>query len=325
MDTGKKTKPIGSIITLLLSCGLIGLVYWQRFWIQDQIRLWHYQPPAAVIQLADETKMSSATRRTFYANHPLLEDKEAFAADCKTTEQTIVLGCYVSRKGIFLYTVSDSRLDGVEQVTAAHEVLHAEYERLSPSKRKQIDQLTSQAYNSVTDSRIRDTIQAYKDNGADVANELHSILGTEVRNLPPALEAYYAKYFSNRGAVVDSSEKYQAEFTKRQQEVDQADAKLKQMKPQIDSQLATLTAQSAQLTTQYQQLNSLRTAEKVEQYNAGVSPYNAAVARYNASVNATQVLIDSYNAIVKERNDIALEENQLSQAIDSRPAAITSQ
>src|SRR6185295_11567695 len=102
--------------------------------------------------------MTPDTRRLFYVYHPVLEDKQAFNSHCTDSEKTIVLGCYISRTGIYLYDVTDSRLNGVEQVTAAHETLHAAYERLSSSERKRVDGLTAQAFAQVTDQRIKDTI-----------------------------------------------------------------------------------------------------------------------------------------------------------------------
>ena len=39
--------------------------------------------------------------------------------------KTAVLGCYANRE-ISIFNVTDQRLDGIREVTAAHEMLHAQ-------------------------------------------------------------------------------------------------------------------------------------------------------------------------------------------------------
>ena len=184
---------------------LLGLLVWALFnqqYLRDEVRLYHYQPPASITALANETTMTPAAQRIFYVNHPVLDDKADFVNACNThQEQTIVLGCYHSdQAGIYVLSVTDSRLNGVEQVTAAHEMLHAAYDRLSSSDRANVDQMLQQFYdNGLTDSRVRSTIEAYKQTEPnDLVNEMHSIFGTEVANLPAGLETYYQRYFTNR-------------------------------------------------------------------------------------------------------------------------------
>lgn len=318
-------RHVGWLIFTLMFLLVVAAGLWQRYWIYDEIRLWNYQPPAAIRQLADETTMDASTRRVFYANHPALEDKTQFSQHCTSGEKTIVLGCYINTKGIYLYQVTDSRLHGIIEVTAAHETLHAEYERLSPADKKRVDTMINNAYAQITDKRIRETIQSYQDAGADVTNELHSILGTEVRTLPTDLENYYKRYFTNRAAIVAYSEQYEGEFSSRQQQVAADDAKLKELKTQIDQQNAQLEQQANSINATYKQLQALRSSGQTEQYNAGVPGYNNSIANYNAKVRNVQSLINAYNQLVNDRNKLALEENQLIQAIDSRPTTLESQ
>lgn len=51
--------------------------------------------------------------------------------------------------------------------------------------------MTAAAYEKLDNTRIKNVIGLYRKANANVSNELHSILGTEVRNLPSDLEAYY--------------------------------------------------------------------------------------------------------------------------------------
>lgn len=310
-------------VVLLLAAPLV--VWTQRWNIYDSWRLRGYEPPAAIAKLASDTSMNEKGRRLFYVYHPELKDKTTFSDSCNSTERTIVLGCYVSGTGIYLYTVTDERLLGIMQVTAAHETLHAAYDRLSGKEKERIDTLVQEAYAMVTSQRIHDTIEDYRKNGADIANELHSILGTEVRDLPPELETYYQRYFTNRLKIVEYSEKYEQAFTERKQKIENYDKQLESLKQQIASLEGELEPRERQLQNERSRLDGLIAANNIEAYNAGVAGFNAQVNAYNGLVGRIRSLIDQHNRLVGERNAIAEEEGELVKAIDSRPDTIAPQ
>ncbi len=312
-------KRIASLIFSLLLIALAGFAWLQRDSIFDMYRLHNYAAPAQIVKLADDTTMNEKTRRLFYVYRPSLEDKSAFNAHCSNTEQTIVLGCYIEHQGIYLYEVPDPRLSGVIQVTAAHEMLHAAYDRLSSKERTRIDKLTNEYAKTITDERLKETVENYrKKDPSVVPNELHSILGTEVRNLPTELEQYYTRYFTNRKAIVDYADAYKQSFTDREKEVSSLDSKLSALKNQIDTLNATLETQQANLKANYEALQQQKRSGNVEGYNQSVPGYNQAVAAYNASVNRERQMVAEYNTLVEQRNNLALEENELIKALDSR-------
>jgi hypothetical protein len=285
----------------------------------DAWRLRSYNPPAEVARLADTTTMTPSARRLFYVYRPALEDKGSFNQHCSNSEQTIVLGCYIEHQGIYLYNISDQRLNGVIEVTAAHEMLHGAYDRLSDKERQRIDGLTAGVAASLTDERIKSTVENYrKKDPSVVPNELHSILATEVRNLPPDLEAYYGRYFTNRKAIVDLADQYKQAFTEREDEVKSIDAQLEALKAQIDALNSSLESQQTALKTSYDDLQHKRSSGSVDQYNAAVPTYNQAVSAYNRDVNQQKLLVTQYNSLVEQRNALATEENELIKALDSR-------
>lgn len=310
------------VVVTLLIISLPLTAYVKRWDIYDSWRLKDYSAPAAVVTLADETAMNDKMRRLFYVNHPSLDTKDAFRANCTKGEQTIVLGCFVPFNGIFLQEIADERLKGVMQVTAAHEALHAAYQRLSPGDKKQVDTLLMTAFEKIDNERIKQTIEDYRKDGADINNELHSIIGTEVRTLTPELETYYARYFTDRTRVVAYSEAYEAAFTSRKAQVADYDTQLERLKAQIDQSNQNLISKQQELSNREQELNRLRSSNKVQEYNAAVPGYNQLVQSYNAEVAEVRSLIDRYNQVVKARNEIALEEGELVKAIDSRPEAL---
>lgn len=310
------------LVPFFVTAGFIALTFfaWTKKWdIYDTWRLRDYQAPAAIAQLASQTTMNDSTRRLFYVYHPELSTKDSFNSRCNSAEQTIVLGCYIPNTGIYLFNIQDARLNGIQQVTAAHEALHAAYDRLGKNEKVRINALLNDAYKKISDERIRSTIDEYKNNGADVNNELHSILATEVRDLPPELEQYYTKYFNNRLAVVGFSEQYEGAFTERKKRIDEADGRLAGLKVEIESGEADLNARQEALQRDRARLDALLSSKNYEAYNAGVSNFNAQVNAYNATVRRVRSLIDQYNTIVSERNAIAEEQGELIKAIDSRP------
>lgn len=309
---------VSSVLSVLILAA--PLVAWtQRDNLFDAWRLHNYAPSTEVVHLADATTMTPNARHLFYVYHPALEDKVAFGNHCGNEEQTIVLGCYILHKGIYVYNVPDPRLNGVKEVTAAHEMLHAQYDRLSSSDRKKVDALTAEALKSITDERLLQTIENYrKQDPSVVPNELHSILGTEVRTLPPDLETYYKRYFTDRSKIVDFADAYKGEFTSREQRVADLDKQLASLKSQIDNLNASLENQQTALKNQYNNLQQLKRSGQIEAYNAAVPAYNLAVQSYNADVNKERTLVAQYNNLVEERNSLAVEENQLIKALDSR-------
>jgi hypothetical protein len=312
-------KRFGRVVRLFLGLvciALLAVAYVKRYELYDAWQLRDYQASPAIASLVENTKMNDYGRRLFYVNHPDIENKASFASNCGTQEKTIVLGCYISGRGIYLLTVTDARLDGVQQVTAAHEMLHAAYDRLSLSDKKKVNSWLEAAYKTVTDQRIKDTIQQYRQNNADIDNELHSILGTEVGSLGPNLEQYYQRYFTDRTAVVTYSNKYESVFTDRKKQIEAYDQQLTQLEQQFKAATVNLDSQQAALAAERSRLNALLAVGDRAGYNAGVAPYNTKVRNYNAAVVSANDIVSEYKAVLAKRNAVAQETQDLVKALD---------
>lgn len=314
-----------AVVVLLLLLAVLGGMVFERQNFLDWWHLRNYQAPAAVAQLASADTMTSYARKVFYVNEPQLEAKSNFTQCSANKEQTIVLGCYHGgQSGIYVLSVDDPRLTGVEQVTSAHEMLHAAYDRLSARERQKVNAMLQDYYDhDLHDQRVIDTIALYKKSEPkDVVNEMHSIFGTEVASLPAPLEQYYAQYFTNRGAITTFAAQYQGEFTSRQAAIKNADDQLASLKAQIDSTEADLRSRQAALSALGKQLDASRAAGDIAAYNAGVPVYNRQVAAYNGEVDTVKSLIARYNDLVGQRNAIAAETQQLTDEISSQVAPI---
>lgn len=255
MDSAR--PKMGKRIAVVLNIALLLLAVWvflNRQFVLDQIALFNYRPPAEIAAIARDTTMTDESKRYFYASHPVISDRADFNVQCAShDEQTAVLGCY-NGKNIYLFNVTDPQLEGIKQVTAAHEMLHAAYQRLSPGERKTLDASLEIALKNINSERLQKMIDYYnKVEPGELLNEMHSILGTEVAKLDPALEDHYRRYFDDRQKIVNYAAAYEKVFDTLQ---DQQQSLLQELK---------ITA---------------------ETINSATSAYNAAVGQLNADIES---------------------------------------
>ncbi len=315
----KFARRFASLFVTIILIGAILFTWFAREDIYDWWVLRNYTPPQEVETLANETTMTTHARRIFYVNRPDIAQASQFNQAC-SQETSIVIGCYIPGKGIYIFNITDQRLAGVKQVTAAHEMLHAAYDRLSLAEQQHINSLTKAEYDKLTNQRIKDNVEKYRSQDPSVVpNELHSILATEVSDLSPELENYYKQYFTNRQAVVSYSNHYEAEFTNRQQQVANFDKQLSDLKSSIDADKSELSLQMNALKAEKSRLDSLISQNRIAEYNNAVPGFNANVGSYNALVRKADSNINTYNQIVQSRNNIAVEMQDLANSIDSRP------
>ncbi len=325
-------KSLTWLIPLALVFVALFVVWSNRYSIYDNFVLNSYSPNSDISQLSTASGMNSSGSKLFYTTKPRISDKAEFATECKNDkEQTIVLGCFASVSvfggldvgNIYLYNVTDPRLAGVKEVTAAHEMLHAAYGRLSLAEKNKVDKLTAEAFARVNNPRIVEIVDNYrKQDPSVVPNELHSILGTEVANLGPELEAYYQKYFADRSKVVSLSQNYEKVMNEYKDQVDKIDADLSLRKAEIDSLETKLNSQSNSLNESKKQLNEYLRTGQTAIYNQQVPNYNSEVNSYNLQLASYRNLLDEYNQLVDKRNSIATEQQTLIKGLDSRVNAI---
>lgn len=319
--------PKWQYILLIVLFVLIGLSIWAIFNIQ-KIRDWYilanYKPPLSISQIASYDTMTPYAKRLFYVNKPQLDNKTTFSSVCPNgTEQTYVLGCYhTGDNGIFLLDVHVAALNGLDQVTAAYEMLHAGYARLSNSSRTTIDQRMWNFYvHQVTNQEIKRQMAAYEatEPGAKY-DELYSVLATEVTNLPTAINNQYKIYFYNRAKIVATYNKYQAAFISRENQIKQDDITLASLKKTIALNESKLNLEQKNLNNYLSTINPNGSKINPSLYNQEINQYNSLINSYNSLITQTRSEINNYNSIVDSRNSLALEEQQLISAISSKPS-----
>jgi hypothetical protein len=287
-----------------------------------------YKPPVDIQKLASDSTMTAYGRRLFYVNKPKVEGRDAFNRDCAHNfDEVSVLGCFRGdRQGIYIYNITEKELAGIQQVTAAHEMLHQAYERLDTKEKKRIDALLNAYAETVANPEMLSKMQTYQETEPnDLLTEYHSIFGTEARGLPKELEDYYKQYFEKRETVVALAEHYQAAFTERTKKIQAYDSQLDSLKKKIEENKAKITSDEAALKARRADMDAMLSSNQIAQYNAVVAGFNRQVADYKALISSTNATIVRYNQIIEDRNAIAVEEQKLQQAIDSHTSPASAQ
>lgn len=308
---------VSAVVSMALVAGaLLCIVY--RESLYDQLRVWQFQPSVAIAGLATRTGMSDGGRHVFYASEPELANANTFNQSCGEHEHsTAILGCYVGKR-IYIYDVDNDELTGIKEVTAAHEMLHAAYERLSNADRQRVDQMiTAYLPTLQRDKAFVERMKVYDTlSEADRLNELHSVIGTEVEQLSSDLEAHYAAYFANRSRVTTLYMQYSAVFTKLQARADELAAEYNR----IASARNALVEQS---NREYEQLlTDMDVFERGSRTDtAQAAALNARADRYNATLDTAKQQVTEYDnrlhAIKSELNQISVHTQTLQNSIDS--------
>ena len=163
---------------------------------------WHsvvYRPPAAVVQLANDAGMNSEGKKLFYRFSPQIVDANTLRDKCGTDK----LGC-TSGRSIYVLQAHNKLEYASNVVTAAHEMLHVAYSRLTSSQKQALTAETDKALAESTDPvvrSIREQLSTYS--AEDYYNEAHSYIGSELGDAGPELNTYYMRYFSDRSKTTD--------------------------------------------------------------------------------------------------------------------------
>lgn len=313
---------IGTLVGLILAAGI--LLYGNR--ALDAVVASRFVPTSQIASIRHSLQLTDEGGNLLYASEPQIASGQAFNTACESTERSqAILGCYSMRK-IYLFDITNDQLAGAEEVTAAHEMLHAAYERLNMFERPKVDQLLDEQYQKIKDKPELSKIVAYyqKEEPDAVGNELHSILGTIEPSLSPELEAYYSRYFVDRSAIVAMNAKYSAVFEAVDKRSKEIAGQINAIKPKLEAELAQYSADLDTLNGDIANFN--------RQYEAGVyktqSAFNAArqvlVARVN-ELNARRADINvdvaTYNKLIEQQNELSVQVDTLNSSINAAPEA----
>lgn len=310
---------LAGIVLLALLAG--GILYRQR--IMDQVKVWQFTPTPGIMRLAERAQLSDEGRFYFYVTHPRLETAAEFNDDCRRKEaNSPLLGCYVQGADrIHIFNVDNPELDGIKEVTAAHEMLHAVYARLSEARRRELGEQLEAAYQRVKDAELEQRMAYYeRQQPGSRQNELHSILGTEYESLGPELEAHYARYFRNRQVVVGLHRAYHQTFRSLEQEQQRLSGDLAQRRTTLEQRMARYQQQVAALNARIGDFNRRAAAgdfasEAAFQRERGQLRRDGdALKREQAAI---ETAVNEYNNDVTKLNELGGKMEQLQKSLDS--------
>ena len=302
-----------------------GLVFANQQPLQDHLTIWLDDPDPAAAALGETLALTDDGEFVYAASSPVLAGTELFSRLCGRvgSDEVNVLGCYADRR-IVVFDIEDDRLQSFEQVTAAHELLHGVWMRMSVEERDRVGALLNDAYEGLRDDPLlADRLAWYaQTEPGQRLNELHSILGTEIAELPDGLERHYGEWFTDRQAIVEMNEESIAVFAQLERRAARLGSQLDDLERQID--------------------------ERRDAYEHAVSAYNDAVADFNqradngdfassasfeaerdalmaqaavldAERQAIDALIDEYNELLADLKRLDRVARSLDEALDSRP------
>jgi len=323
---------VGAIaIALLVAVQIIPLVavvwislHGQR--LADQIAVWNFSPTDVLETYVDRSTMTEQGEFLFYASSPVVNSKESFDEICSSDEEGIgTLGCYLPATGaIHLYDITDERLDGMEEVIAAHEMLHAAWARMGDDELAAIGPLLEeQAQLSEADPEFAARMAFYaRSEPGERLNELHSILGTEVAELDPRLEKHYADLFSDRQALVALHAVSNQVFVDIEKQAADLVAQLDALAADIETDYATYTAGYDQFDVDVQSFNARATSGDFDSQRQFDREYDALVQRRDdldalyASISARDA---TYTALVAQLDALNADVDELNSSINIAP------
>lgn len=321
MDNKRFSKKLLSIVGLAVLV-LAGLWTWSNKWdIHDHWVSKNYVSTKDSSEVLSNLNLTSQGDLVYRASLTEVDDKDNFKARCPVQEyeQASVLGCYADRK-IYVLKVEEPKLAGVEEVTAAHELLHARFERMSADEKEEVTNLVTELRKSNKDNEVSELVENYESklgSGEALSNEMFAIYGTQLKDVGLRLEAIYGDYFKDRASIVDRYLVYSSEFQRLDTVIREYDSKLAGLRAQKETLEIEITELGKQLNNEKEQIDILQNSDSAEQYQSAVQTYNAKVEIYNTKVEKVRSIISEYNELVEKRNAEALSAKSLADKLNA--------
>ena len=317
----KRTSWVGWVLSALLIMGSLWL-WIERQSVVDAIQYHQYTPTAAVEKVASDAGLTDSSVFTFYASHPAIESSESFNQHCQRREaDSPILGCY-SASRIYIFDVTDERLSGIKTVTAAHELLHAEYDRLPDAEKRRIQGLLEKVYQEGTNSDLEARMDYYeKTEPGQAYNELHSIIGTEFESIGQELESYYARYFKDRQSLVSLHEQVESRFNSLSEEADDLVNQIEKLAFTINSDTKTYNSDIESLNKSVAAFNEKASSTggftTQSEFEAARQSLLSRSGQLSSFRQGIQENINEYKTLLAKLDTINAESASLNQSLDS--------
>lgn len=323
-------RVLAGLLTLALLAALaLGLMHRQE--ISDYFQARGFDPSPRVAEILDELDLTPGGERIFLASRPTVDGSQHFNTQCAEvdhSEEGHVLGCYTKER-IRLFDVTDERVSDIVEVTAAHELLHAVFARLGEGERTRLSRELRDAYDelSAQDPSLKERMDVYEHlSPSAFANELHSVLGTEVRDLPRSLEQHYARWFADREALLDRFDAFHAVFSDLQQQAESLEAEMTALRADVERRNAEYDALVEQFNLDAADFRARNDryefSGKADEFNRIQADLAARRDGLQATLEGLQADIDRYNAMRDQLRELGQVSSELDQQLNSSLAPV---
>lgn len=288
--------------------------------VTDQLAVWSFEPSAELEAYADRVLFTDEGRFLFLASQPVIAPEGKFDDVCASfTEDVGILGCYLpDEQTILLYDVTDARLDGIEEVVAAHELLHAVWDRMSQADKDALAPLLeAEVAARADDAALAQTLEFYAENEpAERLNEMHSIVATEFVEISPELEEHYAKYFADRFVITALHVKSNAVFEEQARAIDELVSEIEELTASIDKDYAAYNSGYDDLNSDIDDFNTradsgdFSSQAQFDAERAQLLQRQATLDALYASIDARVAQYDDLVAQLQELNAVLADLNE---------------
>lgn len=289
-----------------------------RQWLYDFYRGQTYQPSSEMLKIRESLDLTERGEFLFNAAQPELKASEEFNAHCRAGDTEIaILGCY-AEGNIYVYNITEAELNGVRELTTAHELLHVVFTRMTDEEKAALRPALEQVYQ---DNKVilEEDLNTYA--AGEQFEELYVRAGTEVAALPEVLEKHYAEVFGDQDRVVAFYDSYNGVFRALKAELDELSAEMEVLNVEIEQKTNEYKSRSEQLNASVVSFNScaavagcFATEEDFYNQRAVLVAEQEALEGLYGELNR---LIDAYNVKVEAYNADVLRSEKLNTMINS--------
>lgn len=305
-------------VCLVLLLVVAALIILNREWIYDFYRGITYQPSSDMVRIRSDLALTNQGEFLFNASQPELNKAEEFNNYCRgDVSETAVLGCY-RNNNIYIYNITDARLDGIRELTSAHELLHAKWARMNDDEKKALAEPLTRVFEA-NQEFLGDEINQY--DTSEKHEELYVRAGTEVADLPEVLEKHYAEVFKDQDKVVSYYNKYINVFRSLEKEMNDLKTEMGAISTEINEKTAEYSNRVEQLNVSINSFNSCANTAGCFATNTEFYMRRAELVAEQGVLDAMYAeisgLIDSYNTKVEMYNADVLKSENLNTIINS--------
>lgn len=292
-----KAYIVASVILLLGTVIAAFILYYQP--ISDSVVLKNADP--TMVALAQQAGMSKQGELVFLRTKPRFATDTQMRTYCADNAAAnnkngfIEQGCFVPdthnhANGRIYIRQMPANLYDQEIVTATYEMLHSVYFNLSGGNQNaSLVQAIEGSYNSLHNPALDAQVVNFANTEPGYRDlELFSLLGTEVTNVSPSLDKFYAPYFTNRQLSVDSYTRVTATFQNEQ-------TQLQQLRATIASDDGLANKAYADSLAWAKQGNVYEDTYNYNIYKNYIAQENTAINQYNQLSSAYNTLVTEYN------------------------------